>query len=242
MNMMEEYNLVDTFRYFHPEIKRFTWRRQNPLKQARLDYLIASSSFTDLVNKTNIIPGYRSDHSILQLDILLNKFHRGKGSWKFNTNLLKDINYLKLINECIQEEIIKYVVLVYNIEKIHLINEHDIHLRIPDHLFLEMLILRILISEIQALEQNNDITKQETLESKKHELIQLREQNMKGHYVRSRVQWLHEGERPTKYFCSLEQHNYLNKTIKKVKKKDNTLITDQGQILLELKNFYSQLY
>ena len=65
---------------------------------------------------------------------------------------------------------------------------------------------------------------------------------MKGHYVRSRVQWLHEGERPTQYFCSLEQHNYLNKTIKKVKKKDNTLITDQGQILLELKNFYSQLY
>ena len=60
---------------------------------------------------------------------------------------------------------------------------------------------------------------------------------MKGHYVRSRVQWLHEGERPTKYFCSLEQHNYLNKTIKKVKKKDSTLITDQGQILLEL-NFF----
>ena len=263
MNMMEEYNLVDTFRYFNPEIKRFTWRRQNPLKQARLDDLIASSSFTDLVNKTDIIPGYRSDHSILQLDILLNKFYRGKGSWKFNTNLLKDINYLKLINECIQEEIIKYAVPVYNIEKINLINEHDIHLRIPDDLFLEMLILRMrgesvkfssikkrnenikekkLISEIQALEKNNDSIKQETLESKKHELIQLREQNMKGHYVRSRVQWLHEGERPTQYFCSLEQHNYLNKTIKKVKKKDNTLITDQGQILLELKNFYSQLY
>ena len=192
------------------------------------------------MNKTDIIPGYRSDNSILQLDILLNKFHRGKGSWKFNTNLLKDINYLELINQCIQEEIIKYVVPVYNIEKIHLINEHDIHLRILDDLFLEMLILRMrgesvkfssnkkrnenmkemkFISEIQALEQNNDITKQETLESKKHELIQLREQNMKGHYVRSRVQWLHEGERPTKYFCSLEQHNYLNKTIKKVKKK-----------------------
>ena len=143
MNMMEEYNLVDTFRYFNPEIKRFTWRRQNPLKQARLDYLIASSSFTDLVNKINIIPGYRSDHSILQLDILLNKFYRGKGSWKFNTNLLKDINYLKLINEYIQEEIIKYAVPVYNIEKINLINEHDIHLRIPDDLFLEMLILRM---------------------------------------------------------------------------------------------------
>ena len=83
MNMMEEYNLVDTFRYFSPEIKRLTCRRQNPLKQARLDYLIASSSFTDLVNKIDIIPGYRSDHSILQIDILLNKFYIGKESWKF---------------------------------------------------------------------------------------------------------------------------------------------------------------
>ena len=55
---------------------------------------------------------------------------------------------------------------------------------------------------MHALEQNNNILKQETLESKNNELIQLREQNIEGHYVRSCVQWLHEGERPTQNFSS----------------------------------------
>ena len=65
---------------------------------------------------------------------------------------------------------------------------------------------------------------------------------MKGHYIRSRVQWLHEGERPTKYFCSLEHQNFITKTIKKVKTKDGTIITDQKDILAEVKSFYSQLF
>ena len=39
MSIMVENDLVDSFRYFYPETKRFTWHRQNPIKQARLDYL-----------------------------------------------------------------------------------------------------------------------------------------------------------------------------------------------------------
>ena len=38
INKVEEYNLVYSFRYFNPEMKRFTWRRQHPLK--RSDYFI----------------------------------------------------------------------------------------------------------------------------------------------------------------------------------------------------------
>ena len=87
------------------------------------------------------------------------------------------------------------------------------------------------IAEIKVLEQQNYLTKQSLIYTKKHELVQLREQKMKGHYIRSCVQWIHKGERPIKCFCSLEK-----------RRKDNTLISDQGQILLELKDFYSQLF
>ena len=36
-------------------------------------------------------------------------------------------------------------------------------------------------------------------------LQSLRESQLKGNFVRSRVQWLQSGEKPSQYFCSLEQ-------------------------------------
>ena len=58
MNTMGKHDLVDSFRYCYPEVRRYTWRRQNLIKQARLDYFIVSASFTDIVSKIDIIPGF----------------------------------------------------------------------------------------------------------------------------------------------------------------------------------------
>jgi hypothetical protein len=37
--MIEIYNLTDPFRELYPDLKRYTWRKRTPLKQARLDFL-----------------------------------------------------------------------------------------------------------------------------------------------------------------------------------------------------------
>ena len=97
LETMKIYNLVDTFRYFHPDVHRYTWRRKNPIKQARLDYVLTSKSFVDLITSTRIVPGYKSDHSISEMNILINKFKRGRGVWKLNCDLLKDIAYVNMI-------------------------------------------------------------------------------------------------------------------------------------------------
>ena len=73
-------NLTDIYRYFHPKTKRYTWRRKKPFQQARLDYIITSNAFVDVIEKCNIKPGYRTDHSIVEINIELCKFIRGKGS------------------------------------------------------------------------------------------------------------------------------------------------------------------
>ena len=49
----------------------------------------------------------------------------------------------------------------------------------------------------------------ENLDNWKLELQAIRE--LKGHMVRARVQWLHLGERPTKFFYSLEQKHCIEK-------------------------------
>ena len=139
---MNTFDLRDIFRERHPEIRRYTWRRQNPFKQARLDYFLISNNLSDMISKSDIIPGYRSDHSIIELNITTCKFTRGRGLWKFNTTLPKDTDYLALINQTIDTEIANYALPVYNINKLKDI-EKDIELTIKDDLFLEVLLMKI---------------------------------------------------------------------------------------------------
>ena len=75
----------------------------------------------------------------------------------------------------------------------------------------------------------------ELLAITKIKLEKLREQSLKGHLIRSSIQWVSQGKKPTKYFCSLEHHNYTEKTVKKVIKKDRTEVSDQKHILNKLK-------
>ena len=84
LQIIKDKRLIDIFRHFYPGTKRYTWRRRKPIKQARLDYFLVSDTMTDIISGSKIIPGYRTDHSIIQLGIILNKFTRGKGIWKFN--------------------------------------------------------------------------------------------------------------------------------------------------------------
>ena len=54
-----------------------------------------------------------------------------------------------------------------------------------------------------------------------------------GHMVRSRAQYIDQGERPTKYFCAFEKHSYVSKIICSLELEDGTKITKQEEILKE---------
>ena len=44
LTMKEDFNLVDPFRELHNQTIRYTWRKINPVKQARLDFFLISDS------------------------------------------------------------------------------------------------------------------------------------------------------------------------------------------------------
>ena len=62
-DMMNELNLLDIYRLLHPNVTRFTWRKRNPIKHARLDFFLISDVMTDIVKTCNIGVAYWSDHS-----------------------------------------------------------------------------------------------------------------------------------------------------------------------------------
>ena len=250
------------YRHLHPTIRRYSWRKKNPIKQARLDFFLASSNMSDIITKCDIKPSYRSDHSIIQIDLLLNKFNVGKGIWKFNNSLLEIPQYISLINETITEELIKYALPVYNLDFIKT-GDNDLFLTIDYDCFLELLFLRIrgetikfashekqknsrlenqLIKDIEYLEMRDITLSSQLLMDKKAELETLRKRKIKGEIVRARVDWLKEGERPTKFFCNLENRNFVEKTVKKVQLPDGSIITEQKEVLHHMGIFYSNLF
>ena len=215
------------------------------------------------VKDIKIIPSYRSDHSSVVLSLEINEFKNGKGLWKFNTSLLKDKTYVEEVKKCINKVKEQYIIPIYNLEFIkNNINNDLLEFTISDQLFLEMILMEIrgktisysaykkkqkqerennLIKDIENLENSQD-PDLELIETKKEELQNVRKEKLNGIIIRSRVKWAEEGEKPTKYFCSLESRNYVNKIIPKVVKEDGTSITKQEDILNEVKNFYKKLY
>lgn len=259
---MRNKNLIDPFRENYPSLKRYTWRKKNPLKQARLDYFLISENIMPFVRKSSIETGYRSDHSIVTLELNITEITHGKSYWKHNNSLLTDHEYLKVINKQISDIKKQYAVPVYNLEELDNIPNKEIQFTINDQLFLDVLLMEIrgksisyssykqkdrhnkeknLIESITKLEHNLEEEDTELLENLKSQLADLRQEKLKGHIIRSRAQHIDKGEKPTKYFCGLEQHNYVSKMINKIEN-EGQIITDQKEILKETELFYKKLY
>ena len=96
-----------------------------------------------------------------------------------------------------------------------------------------------MITDIEQLESTGSVNLQLLLD-KKAMLETIREERIQGQMIRSRIQWLHEGEKPSKYFFNLEKRHYLEKTVKRVQD-DGQFITEQD-ILECIKKFYENLF
>ena len=90
---------------------------------------------------SKIIPGYRTDHSAITLEVCFKQAERIKGYWKFNTSLLRDNNYVNNVKKCIAETITTYKNLHFNVQDS--VNTDDPPFCIDDNLFLETLLMNI---------------------------------------------------------------------------------------------------
>ena len=98
-----------------------------------------------------------------------------------------------------------------------------------------------LIEECEKLNITSDVHF-DVLSDKKAELEKIRQIKFKGEQIRSRVHWLDQGEKPTKYFCNLENKNYIEKTIQNIQLDNGSFITNQNQILHQIKKYYQNLF
>jgi exonuclease III len=248
-SFIEEYNLVDAFRAVYPDIKRFSWRgiSRTGLSQSRLDYFIISSHLMSDLVTVSINPSVKSDHSIITIKFnILKKDSKGRGFWKFNSNLLRDNNYIQIVKDTITECKDQYS---YIEDKGMMWDAIKCEIRSRTISYTAWLSklrrqeYNNLMNEIQELEENNETlsANMDEYNLKKNQVESILLEQAKGIQIRSRATHVENNEKCTKYFMQLEQKNALEKNIRMLITKDGPITTPQ-EVLKEQVSFYKKLY
>jgi hypothetical protein len=190
------------------ETKMYTWHNSRN-QHSRLDYFLVSSDIIQQIDSSVIKPGYRSDHSIVELNLKLSNHPKGRGIWKFNNSLLKDEIYNEEINQTVNNTLSQYK--DRNSLETDLENQK---FTIGDQLLFEMIKLEIRGKTIayssakkkQFEQQEKNLEKQidnlyllhchnpteehlQNLNTAQDELKTLREQKVEGIILRAKARW-----------------------------------------------------
>ena len=109
LELMEENFSIDCFRELHGNKKCYTWKNWQGNKRARLDMFLSSETLRPFIKDCGKMPEHKSDHNPIFIVLDFAKFCKGKGTWKFQDTLLKQQDYVELINKTITETCSKYV-------------------------------------------------------------------------------------------------------------------------------------
>ena len=92
------------------------------------------------MQEANIGIRYKSDHNPISIALKFVDQERGRGNWKFNNSLLRDTEYVELINSCIKETVNQYKINCLEQENP---NPSEVQFSVNDQLFWETLKLMI---------------------------------------------------------------------------------------------------
>ena len=224
--------------------------------QCRLDFFLISNTLCPATSNAEILPGYRTDHSMITVRINTATNPRGPGFWKLNTHLLTESEYINLIRKTITDvskeyegqnevdEILLWDVIKMQIRATSIQYAKDKKSRLKQKEYFlekEILALERKLEENKPVEPHKEILQTE-LRIKKQQLEEIISYKTHGAIIRSKVKWYNEGERNTKYFHSLEKRHFNSKTIRNLVTDDGIRIFTDVEILQEAKNYYESLY
>ena len=247
---MEESDLVDIWRHTHPGDFKFTWKRLRPSPGifCRLDFFLVSFGLLDKVESTDIVPGFRSDHSAVTLLFLTLMHTKGPGHWKLNCSYLNDIDFIEGVRKTISDTaefnqnsnpMLFWDTLKCQIRGFALrfcARKKRSKSNIIAALEKRLKFLESIISERPCHGIETEIQKVQ------EDLNNFIDDKAKGAMIRSRCRWYEEGEKSSKYFLTLEKRNFNNKTLDRLQLENGKVITNPNEISKEQFKFYQKLY
>ena len=247
--LLELYGYSDTWRTLNPDTKKYSWSRAKPkFSGSRLDYIFMDVESNSRTTSIEYCKGHKSDHYMVKAVLKVHDQDRGPGYWKFNNTLLYDERFTSEATLIIKK---------YSNSKLT-INPEDKWELLKNEL-IQWAQLRSRVIARQKKQRLKDIesetehvvtmlsndTSNSTLISRLCDLELERdhflENKTQSCIFRSKAKWIQEGEKPSKYFFSLEKQNYCAKVIRELQVADTT-VNDPQDILNAQFDYYSDLY
>ena len=221
-----------------------------------VDFFLVSESLTCDITHSDIVPGFKTDHSMITLTISLHSNPRGNGFWKLNTSLLSEISYIEQVKITIQQTADEYKeddsvnpALLWEMIKLK-VREKSVSYTASKKVATQKRENQV-EREIAALEKILDTTDStallyhiaaEKIDILKGDLEKILEYRTKGAIIRSKSRWYNEGEKNSRYFLNLEKRHFKQGTISQIKINDDEFITTDKAILSECVSFYKNMY
>ena len=232
----------------------YTYYDKRTGSKSRLDYVLTSKTLPFTLKNMSIIKCPASDHETLLACFKTVNQKRGRGYWKLNNCLLQDDEYQLGIRNIIKDTISEYsdiesYRLTWELMKIR-IKEYSIKYSVTKVRNRRSNIAYI-ESKLDSIRSKLDVTDNLSLPYSTHllqekskledNLKDINENKSKGNVIRSRIKWIEEGEKSTRYFFNLEKGRQSNNVIRKVTTQDKVFVKSDD-ILHEIVTFYKTLY
>lgn len=241
--------LRDAWRLKHPRDRHFTWFKPDMSIGSRLDYFLISRCLCDQVLTCEIHPCVYSDHDFVYLELNLhNTTPRGPGVWKFNNSLLQDEFFCVLMSDLIdhflqtrssfQSDIVMWDKLKNEIKNFCISFSREKW----RHFSREKIAATNRLSFLKRqLASGNPAVKSEILNLESF-LKQLFERQLEGSKIRSRAQWLEEGETPSRFFLRLENERHTKSFVSSIFNSAGVEVSTLPEIMEAHTKFYTDLF
>ena len=248
-SLKNDFALVDVWRNLHPGSREFTWFNSSLSIGSRLDKFLVSRELLSPGVECNISPCPISDHDFVSFVFdIPTGVKRGPGVWNFNNSLLKDKDFCTTIEKLIDchlrflpsfaslQDWWEFLKLSIKEESIAFSRNKRRRLR-KQQVYLTNKLIRLR----QRLVDGDD-TVSVLISDTESQLKALRVKEIEGIMIRSRAQWLEEGEQPSRYFFNLQRIKAQRSHISSVYDLNGTEVSSQEEIEKAHVDFYSRLF
>ena len=245
-HLKQDFYLKDSFRVKYSKKKQYSFRR-GPI-HVRLDRFCISDSLIPWLKDVTHTPCTMSDHYYVGLifnEIVRNKEQFGPGYWKCNVSILSDPELYNEIQNIYMESFRPEFIKDGDWwEKCKLSFRKTIisySRKNSDQLKEEIKRLEEALREFVLLSKSDNDYFGVYVSQIKEELNDLIIQKLNGSFIRSRVQFIENYDKPTRFFLRTERQHAKNRTITEIRQQDKTY-TDSNSIINMCRQFYLELY
>ena len=242
--------LLDVWRIFHSEDRRHTWSNVSaPWIARRLDFILCNEMMFDRIHSCEIVDVPHTDHKGVLIDFSSHNMSRGPGYWKFNSSYLSDPNYIELVKGVIHRVRREFSVsssqLVWDLCKIQIREASISYSKIKSRERNKN--IRILETQLKEVEHklSSDSNNVDLLQKLQDIKLAMNLQSLysaQGAQTRSRVKWIEEGEKNSKFFLGLEKASQNNKLITRLTDDNGNVYSKQKDLLDYQVKFYKNLF